>query len=184
MPVLTALAFFLFMDADNCYKIGWIVKPHGLKGEVTLSLEADAPEDLAALDAVFLDQNNRMVPYFIESVTGQGNKAYVKFEDVDTHDDALRISRQSVFLEKSKRPPADPNEFYDDEIIGFEVSDQQLGFLGPITQIIQAGPNKLLEITGKEGKEVLIPVNGPFILNIDTVEKTVLVDLPEGFLDL
>lgn len=185
MPVPTALAFFfLNMDAENCYKIGWIVKPHGLKGEVTLSLEDDAPDDLDTLEAVFLDQNSRLVPYFIESISGQGNKAFVKFEDVNTHDEALRISRQSVFLEKSKRPPAEPNQFYDDEIIGFEVEDQNLGGLGTISQIIQAGPNKLLEVTSESGKEILIPVNGPFILNINKDEKTVLVDLPEGFLDL
>lgn len=172
------------MDTDSCYKIGWIVRPHGLKGEVTLSLEDDAPADLAALDAVFLEQNNQLVPYFIEAVSAQGAKAYVKFEDVDTIDDASRISKQSVYIEKSKRPASASNDVYGEEIVGFAVSDEQAGQLGSITQIVQAGPNRLLEVTTPAGKEILIPVNGPFIIDVNDAERLVKVNLPDGFLEI
>jgi 16S rRNA processing protein RimM len=175
--------FFYFMEIDACYKIGWIAKPHGLKGEVTIMLEDDAPEDLSSIESVFLEQNSRLVPYFIEALSAQDRKAFIKFEDVDSLEQAKKISKQSVYISKSFRPKADHDEFYDDEVVGFEVHDQVNGLLGEIREVMQAGPNRLLVI--KHGdKEVLIPVNGPFITSINKAKKKMTVDLPEGFLEL
>jgi len=36
----------------------------------------------------------------------------------------------------------------------------------------------------KEGKEVLIPINGPFIISINKTKKVIIVSVPEGFFDL
>jgi 16S rRNA processing protein RimM len=59
----------------------------------------------------------------------------------------------------------------------------EAGVLGLITQVTMAGPNKLLSVD-YQGKEVLIPVNSPFIKSINKSKKKVNVDLPEGFLDI
>jgi 16S rRNA processing protein RimM len=177
-----ALAF-LFMEIDSCFKIGWILKPHGLKGEVTVVLENEAPADLSQLESVFVEQNQRLVPYFIESVSAQDKKAYVKFEDVDSVDAAAQIAKKSIYIEKSSRPKSGRGEFYSDEVINFEVYDQVQGFLGEIKEIMAAGPNRLL-VVSKNEKEILVPINGPFIISVNKSKKTVRVDLPEGFLDI
>jgi 16S rRNA processing protein RimM len=58
-----------------------------------------------------------------------------------------------------------------------------MGALGTVREIVEAGPNKLLAID-RDGKEILIPVNGPFIQSVNKTKKLVTVELPEGFLDL
>ena len=171
------------MEIDSCFKIGFVLRTHGLKGEVTVSLDVDAPDDLSSTPAVFLETDNRLVPYFIHSFSPHGKKAYVKFEEVDSIEDASKLVKRRMFLEKSARAKSGPTEFYNDEIIGFGVSDEALGALGRITDIMQAGANRLLVID-MNGKEVLIPINGPFITNINKRKKTVIVNLPEGFLDI
>jgi 16S rRNA processing protein RimM len=172
-----------FMQISDCYKIGYILKPHGLKGEVTISLDAEAPDDIASLEIVFVEQNNRLIPHFIQSVSQNGNKAFVKFEDIDTIETATNISKSPLYLPKSARPKSEKGDFYDDEIIGFAVQDKDAGFLGNIEAVEQAGPNKLLMLKHLE-KEVLIPVNGPFILGINKSKKVITVLLPEGFLEI
>ena len=171
------------MQITDCYKIGYILKPHGLKGEVTVSITPDGPEDISELETVFVEQNSRLAPFFIESASQNGDKAFVKFEDIDTVEDANKISKSSVYLPKSERPKSGREEFYDDEIIGFEVHDKELGLLGEIQSIEKAGPNKLFVVLYQE-KEMLIPVNGPFVVSINKSKKTIAVDLPEGFLDI
>ena len=146
-------------------------------------LEDDAPNDLSSIDSVFLEQNNRLVPYFIESIAGLGTKVFLKFEDIDSAEAARAISKQSVYISKSLRPKRDRNEFYDDEINDFEVFDTMLGFLGKIDGVVAAGPNRLLSLE-HQGKEVLIPTNGPFIKSINKTKKRIDVDLPEGFLEI
>lgn len=171
------------MEIGSCFKIGFVLRTHGLKGEVTLSLSDDAQVDLESVKSLFLEQDNRLVPFFIDSISVQGNKALVRFEDVTAIDDASKLVKQSVYLEKSKRRKSGRGEFYDDEIIGFEIVDETIGSLGVIGGVMQAGPNRLL-VVDYEGKEVLIPVNGPFITNIDKRKKSVSVQLPDGFLDI
>jgi len=171
------------MQIKDCFKIGFIQKPHGLKGEVTIALSPEGPDEFSKLDAVFVEQNNRLVPFFIESSSQNGDKVFAKFEDVDSSEAAEKISKAALYLPKSARPKSERGEFYDDEIIGFTAQDKQLGELGKVVSVEIAGPNKLLAVNFND-KEILIPVNGPFILSINKSKKTITVDLPEGFLDI
>ncbi|HYG20715.1 MAG TPA: ribosome maturation factor RimM [Ohtaekwangia sp.] len=171
------------MDIGSSYKIGFILRPHGLKGEVTISLDPEAPAALSGVESVFVEKDKRLIPYFITSVSASGKKAFVKFEDVDSADAAEAISKSAIYLPKSARPKSSRGEFYDDEVIGFTVSDAQLGDLGTVTGVADAGANRLLVIMHAE-KEVLIPVNSPFVLGVNKRKKHVSVDLPEGFLDI
>ncbi|MBA4057770.1 MAG: 16S rRNA processing protein RimM [Marivirga sp.] len=176
-------SFVPSMEIDACFKIGYIIKTHGLKGEVTLSLDDDGPEDLSNVHSVFVEKDKRLIPYFIQSFSHHGAKAFVKFEDVDNIEEAEKIVKHAVYLEKSARPKSARGEFYNDEIIQFNVLDETGKLLGSITEIMQAGPNKLI-VMDHNGKEVLIPVNSPFITSINKTKKTVSVNLPEGFLDI
>jgi 16S rRNA processing protein RimM len=176
-------SFVYNMEIDSCFKIGFVVKTHGLKGEVTISLDEDAPQDLSSIHSIFLEKDKRLVPYFIHSISNLGPKAFVKFEDVDSIEVAEKLIKQTVYLQKSARPKSGRGEFYNDEIIHFKVIDETAGSVGSIVEIMQAGPNRLL-VVDHEGKEVLIPVNSPFITSINKSKKIVTVNLPEGFLDI
>lgn len=159
------------------------MRPHGLKGEVTISLDADAPADWDSLESVFVETKNKLVPYFIEYISVRGDKAFVKFEDVSTPEAAAALKGSSLYLPKASRPKLARGDFYHDEIIGFEVTDDELGLLGTVQTIEQAGPNRFIVLSHKL-KEIMIPVNGPFIKSINRTKKTVSVALPEGFLDI
>lgn len=171
------------MKVDQCYKIGKVARPHGLKGEVTVLLE-DAAADWDTLKNVFIQMGpNELVPFFLESVSVRGPKAYIKFEEHNTPEQAQAISKKDIYLPKSERPKSGRGEFYDDEIIGFVVEDAQLGDLGKITAVETSGVIRLLVVSQGE-KEFLIPTNGPFITSINKTKKKISVDLPEGFLDI
>ena len=171
------------MDIKSSLKIGYILKPHGLKGEVTVSLDTGIPEGIESLQSVFLEKDNRLVPYFIESISIRGQKAFVKFDDVDSLETAEEISRQGIYIPKPARAKSKQGEYYPDEVIGFEVYDVSNELIGTIKEVIDEGPNPMLVID-LHGKEILIPINSPFIENVDNRKKCFNVNLPEGFLDI
>lgn len=159
------------------------MKPHGLKGQVTIALDAEAPDDLGSADTLYLDIKGKLLPYFIETISLKGSKAFLKLEGVNTPEEAQLIARCAIYLPKSSRPKSGRGEFYEDEIVGFEVADKHLGALGKITGVVHAGANRLLSV--KEGsREVLIPLNGPFIDSVNKSKRRISVTLPEGFLDI
>jgi 16S rRNA processing protein RimM len=169
------------MNKEAFYKIGYVAKTHGLKGEVTLVVTEAV--DLKLIKSFFLEIKDNLVPYFISTLSDRGDKAFVKFEDVNTIEQANVLKGCSIYIEKAARPKLKRGEFYDDEVIGFQVEDEDSEPIGVVKEVVQSGANRLLELNYL-GKEVLIPVNGPFIVSINKTKRKIVVQLPEGFLDL
>ena len=167
---------------EDYFKIGYVSKTHGLKGGVTIVLNDEAPS-LEELTSLFIEVNKQLVPYIIEEFSDRTDKAFIRFEDVTTPEQATALRGCSLFIPKSDRVKLGRGEFYDDEIVGFEVEDVSLGFLGTVREVAQMGPNRLIAVDGVH-KEILIPVNGPFIKALNKSKKKFTVDLPEGFLDI
>ena len=168
------------MEVLNAYKIGYVMKTHGLKGEVTIVTMPECP-DLTGVETIYLE-HKQLVPYFVESVSFKGDKAFIKLEDVDTLEKAAELKGLSIYLPKSERPKLSRGEFYSDEVIGFEVSDEER-VLGKVKEVVEAGPNRFLSLD-VDDRETLIPVNGPFIKSINRSSKKIKVELPEGFLEI
>ena len=171
------------MELEACFKIGYVQKTHGLKGEVSIALEANAPETIDELASLFIEVKGRLIPYFIEGISVKGDKAFVKFEDVNSSEEASLLKGTSLYLPKTARPKAKRGEFYNDEIIGFMVNDATAGQLGSVVRVENEEVNPLLIILLGE-KEIAIPINAPFITNMNKSSKKIEVELPEGLLDL
>lgn len=184
MPVRLRIGIFFTvkpMNKTDYFQVGLIKKPHGLKGEVNLSLGGET--SLEGVTALFLEIEGSLVPYFVESFSGNGEKSTLKFEDINSLEEAKKIGGKKIFLLKTARPRLPKGEFYDDELIGFDVVDESAGKLGKLEEIIAAGANRLFVVREKT-KEVLIPENGPFIQEINKKNRTITVILPDGFLDM
>lgn len=175
---------FLFgaMEIHKFFKIGYVIKAHGLKGEITIALTPECPA-LAGLKSVFIEFRSQLVPHFIESASTKGNKAFVKLEDVTSHELASSLKGRSLYLPKSKLPKLHGGEFYTDEVLGFKVTDLEEGVLGYVKGVFETGPNRHLVVIHNK-KEILIPINGPFIKGVNKTKKEISVELPNGFLDI
>lgn len=170
------------MDSSLVYKIGYIAKTHGLNGEVTIIPE-NLDVDMGEVKTIYIEFNNSLVPHFIERFSDRIDKVFIKFEDVNTPEQAQALKGCSLFLSKDHRQKSGRGEFYDDEVLGFGVEDENLGFLGKIKEVMQSGPNRLL-VVDHLPRAVLIPLNGPFIKSINKAKKKFTVELPDGFLDI
>lgn len=161
------------------------MKPHGLKGEVTVSIDAETPNDITAIESVFVNHSGQLAPYFIEAVSVKGNKAFVKFSEINTLAQAENISKSALYLPKAARPKAAKGDFYADEVVGFAIQDEKDGNLGTVREVVQSGLQRLLSVEGDaDGREILIPVNDAFITRVNRARKTITVSLPDGFLDI
>jgi len=171
------------MNRNDYYKAGFIMRPHGLKGEVTISLDVDSPADWDDLKSILVEINGRLLPYFIKTASIRREKGFLKLEDVDTPEAASALKGCSLYLSKDTRPKLAKGDFYNDEVIGFEVEDETTGLLGTVETIEQAGPNRFL-IISYNNKEVMIPTQQPLLKSINKSKKKISVSLPEGFLDI
>lgn len=172
------------MKKEDCFYLGKIVKKYSFKGEVLLKLDTDQPELYEQLDALFLDLNHSLIPYFIEKAQlHKSDVLRIKFEDVSTEGAAEELLKKEVYLPIDLLPKLEGNRFYYHEVIGFEVIDENFGPVGVISNINDTTAQALFEID-REGTEVLIPLNDDIIRSVDRNKKTVTVHTPPGLIDL
>ncbi len=172
------------MNKEQCFQLGYVAKVHGLRGEVNVVLDVDYPEDYEDLKHLFIEQKGRLIPFFLEHFVLQpGNKALVKFEELNTIDQVEGLVGSEVYLPLTELQELDEDQYYFHELIGFEVFDETKGLIGPVQIVYDLETQDLLGVT-HQGKEVLIPIQDGIILKVDKAAKKVFCQLPEGLLEI
>ncbi len=172
------------MKKEDCFYLGKIVKKYSFKGEVLAKLDTDQPELYESLDAIFLELRHNLVPFFVErSQLHKSELLRLKFEDVDTEEDADALMKSALYLPLAALPKLEGNKFYFHEVIGFSIEDKNFGEVGIIKGVNDATAQALFEVD-RAGTEILIPMNDEFILKVDRAHKKILVDTPEGLIDI
>jgi 16S rRNA processing protein RimM len=170
------------MRKEDCYQLGIIQRPHGLKGEVAVFLDVDDPSGYTALESVFVDQDGQLIPFFIEELQIGSQKNIFKFEEVDSYEDAAELSGLDLYLPLSALPPLEGNTFYYHEIVGFTLVDKESGPVGVIREVI-SGMQDLLVVDRQE-IEILVPLHDELIDRVDREQQELHMQLPEGLLDV
>ena len=172
------------MDYNDFYKIGKIGKPHGVKGEVSFMFDDDV-FDRTDADWLMLSVDGILVPFFLEEYRFKSNEtALVKFCDVDTQDEARELTGCDVFF---PRHLADEDEGHLSwaQIVGFSVRDAETGkVVGEIHSVDDSTINTLFELVTPEGDDLLIPATDELISDINTEERIIEMNMPEGLLSL
>ncbi len=172
------------MRKEECFYLGKIAKKFSFKGEVLVYLDTDEPELYENMESVFVEFNKDLVPFFIENSSLHKNDFLrVQFEDVDSEEEADSILGCAVYLPLNMLPKLEGNRFYFHEVIGFEVEDKRLGVVGVIASINDSTAQPLFEVLNGE-VEILIPMIDHFLVEIDRKNKKVVMDLPEGLIEM
>ncbi|MCF0063579.1 ribosome maturation factor RimM [Dyadobacter chenwenxiniae] len=172
------------MTQDNCYLLGYIVRTHGTAGNVVIFLDVDYPEEYEDLDAIYVEIKGELVPYFIENFNLQKQaNAIVKFEDINTIEKAQALVGSSLYLSLDELEELSNEEFYYHEIKGFTVVDQTVGTLGTVREVYSLNGQDLIAMD-YQSVEVLIPTAADIVLKADKENKQLIVNLPEGLLEV
>jgi len=173
------------MEKENCFYLGRITRAIGFKGEVAVFIDSDEPEKYASLDAVFLEMGGNLIPFFVDNLSfrNKNNQYTLKFQDIDSLDDASRLQGCNMYLPLEALPPLEGNAFYFHEAEGYQVQDEIKGPIGTVTQVLDYPGNPLFEILF-QGKTILIPIQDQFIRKFDRDTKTIFIAAPEGLIDI
>ncbi len=172
------------IDLTDCILIGTIIKPHGIHGEVILQLDQLSVDDIQKLESVFIEIDGLPVPFFISRFEKKNSNTFIiAFDDIDIKAIVNDIIDCPVFIEASTIPSSKKRSGIDKTVIGYSVTDEISGYIGKVKEILDSEYNPLLKIL-HSGKEILLPLQSEFILQIDHNKKNIYVNVPEGLLDL
>ena len=172
------------LDKEDYYLVGILTKAHGISGELVLSLNNLQFEEISEMESVFIEFDGILVPFFISRISPRGDmSAVIRFDDINSEDQASEFLNCKVYSVDIASGEKDNIKYAGSSLIGFQVIDLKLGTLGIISEFIDFENNPLFKIK-KSKKEILLPVNEEFILDIDEKNKTITVQTPEGLIDI
>lgn len=168
---------------NEIFKIGRLIKPHGIKGEISFSFENDifdkceCPYLICLVDGIF-------VPFFIEEYRFKGkDTALIKFEGIDSDEKVRKLNNTDVYFPRAYFDETENEPDYSwNYFKGFTIKDNNLGEIGVVEDIDDSTINILFIVKNNEN-EYLIPASEDFILEIDSSNKVLVMNLPEGLID-
>ena len=169
--------------------VGHVGKTHGVRGEIKVIPETDDPERFAALETVFLGQQPEdAAPYRVASVrfqpTRRGPMVVLKFEGIETMEQAARLRRQAVFALEEDLPPLNDDEFFLHDLIGLDVVTEQGEAVGAVKDVLELRAHCVYVVARPGKPDAMIPAVPAFIVDVDLDGAQRLVVRPiEGLLD-
>ena len=171
------------MKKEECFHLGYISKAIGMNGELVFSFDVDDAGRYRKLDAVFIELNDQLVPFFIESMQLKSTSAVVKLEGIGTVERAMDLVKAQLWLPLSALPPLKGNKFYFHEVIGFTVMDEVHGNIGTVESVLDFPQQKILQVKNGD-KEILVPVLKHILKKVDRPNRIIEVSTPEGLVEL
>ena len=165
------------------FNIGKLVAIHGLKGDMLLKHSLGKTTSLKGVNAIFIEEKKiSFLPWFIDTAKSRAaDEIIIKLDGINTREAAAKLAQKQVWLPEddfkkmaAKSAPAN--------MLGYSIINNK-EILGDILELIEQ-PHQLLCRLEIKGKEVLIPLNEEFLKKIDHKKKEVIVELPEGLLEI
>ena len=164
--------------------VGRVVRPHGLRGQVVIASETDFGADRFAPGAKVWRQSGKTIGELVVADSyPQADRWVVGFENVTTVEEAEELRGIELRIPEDARMPLGPDEYYLYDLVGCEVRTAAGVEIGRVQAVYTGAGGALLSVD-RNGAEVLVPLVKTMCPEIDVAARRIIVDPPEGLLDV
>ena len=168
--------------------VGRIGRPHGVRGEVTVEVRTDDPEQRFAVGSVLLTEPAARGPLTVAGRRWHREILLLTLESpagpLESREDAEALRDTELHVPVADLPELDdPDDFYDHQLVGLAARLTDGTPLGEVVAVRHEGAD-LLVVRRPEGGELLVPFVAAIVPTVDVAGGCVVVDPPEGLLDL
>ena len=157
---------------DRLIKMGTIVAPLGIKGEVKIN-PLCVPVQFK-LYSSFYDENNQALPLKIKRI--QKGQVIAQLDTVCDRNKAETMRGTDIFIKHSDLPKLKDDAYYICDLLGLDVFDQKIGIVSGVENY---GASDVMQITLSDKKEKLIAMSKQTIKNVDLENKKIDVFIPD-----
>ena len=156
---------------------------HGLRGEVSARLLTDFPDRFADLSTVRVGRNGDQRRLCLEGWRLHRGKVLLKMEGIDDIDAARALVGQDVWVDAEEAIRLPPDMYFHRDLIGMQVRNRNGDVLGKVREILVTGGTDVLVVESDAG-EILVPTARSICVEVDLEAGFLVVDPPEGLLDV
>lgn len=163
--------------------VGWIRRPHGIRGEVRVEVESDNPERFDPGAELILRLPNGECRWLkIETSRFDKDSLLLGFAGIGDRNAVETWRNARLEIEESALPALPAGEIYVFELVGCECYDRIAGHLGRVSDVIEDGGG-LMMLVEKDGRVLPIPYVNALVPEVDVAARRIGVDLPDGMIE-
>lgn len=163
----------------NNINIGKVTGTFGINGEIKVKILTDFPERFfEEKDFILQKENDLPEKIIIDNARYSGKYLIIKLNNFDNIEQSKKIIGALIQIPREKLKPLPDDSYYEFDIIGIHVYDENNNFIGTISEIINT-PNNDVYVIKKDKKEIAIPAFKKYILKIDIKNKIMMIKMPE-----
>jgi 16S rRNA processing protein RimM len=172
-------------DTDSSFiAIARIARTRGNRGEVLADLYTDFPDRFNALEEVWLEfADGHRIRAAVEDTWAHKGRIVLKFAGIDNISAAEAFVGCWVQLPAGEAVELPEGTYFDHDLVGCSVRDTHGNQLGMVEEVLRIAGNSQL-VVRSPGREYLIPAVDSICTRISIAEKLILIDPPEGLMDL
>jgi 16S rRNA processing protein RimM len=169
---------------DDLVLVGRVARPHGNRGEIIVNPDTDFVEERFRVGArLFVRQGNDVVARVVTASRVQQGRPVVGLDGLHSIDDAAAIAGAELRVPSDELIPLPPGTYYRHDLVGCRVRTTQGVLIGIVRGVEGARDGGRLVVSGPAG-DVLVPLAGPICRSIDPAAQAIVIDPPEGLLEL
>jgi 16S rRNA processing protein RimM len=164
--------------------IGRIGRPHGVQGLVTVQVRTDDPQLRFAPGTALLTDPPDRGPLVVAEAIAHSGRLLLAFVGVHDRGGAEQLRGTVLVAEVDPQAaPADPEEYYDHQLIGLAVVDLDGGRVGEVAEVLHLPGQDVLAVRRPSGPEVLVPFVAAIVPDVDLPGRRVVIDPPPGLVE-
>lgn len=164
------------------FRIGRVSGTLHLKGTVKITSTFADIDLLVGNKGIIEFPNGNKKLLTIKEVKSLNDKIIgVDFEEITTKTDAQALQTGTLFVRRDLLGDMNNDEYFLEDLIGFEVINSDEANLGKIIDIMETGAHDILIVSDDE---IMIPDVEEFVKEIDFEAKKFFVDVPQDLIDL
>ena len=172
---------------EELISIGHYNKPHGVASEISATVDVDV-DLLSGLTCLVSEMDGIFVPFFVNACRVKSSETVLlTIDGIGNEAEAALLVNHEIYALKrdyeQELEDADADALPLDYFIGFSVQDVSGAQLGEITDVDEQTENALF-IVDHDGDAIMLPANEDFIVEFDLEKRVMVMDLPQGLLDL
>ncbi|MCU1587470.1 MAG: rRNA processing protein RimM [Frankiales bacterium] len=165
--------------------VGRLGRPQGIKGELTVEVRTDDPDDRFAPGKVLQTDPAERGPVTVTGSRRQGRYLVVSLDGVEDRNQAELLRDTLLLVSTGDLPPlADEDEYYDTQLIGLRAVLGDGTQLGEVTDVLHLPGGDVLVVQRPHGAEALVPFVKAIVPTVDLHAGAVRIEPPEGLLEL
>lgn len=160
-----------------------IGKPHGIKGEVTVQLFTDAPEDRFDAGEVFRVEGAATTQLTVTKARWNKDILIVGFEQIADRNQAETLRGAQLFIDTSAAQDDDDDAWYEHQLVGLDARVDGAS-IGKITALRTMAVQDLLIVELADGHEAYVPFVDDIVPEVNPEEGFIVITPPEGLFEL